>query len=82
MSRAVRAIYENGVLRPLDPLRGIAEHSEVKLFIRGTEQAARLAESLGILVDEDAEEMIRIIEEKFELRSQIAQLESQTFVES
>ncbi len=66
MPRAVRAIYEDGILRPLDPLRGIAEHSEVKLFIRGAGQATRLAESIGILPNEDAEEMIRIIEEELE----------------
>ncbi|MCP4662814.1 MAG: antitoxin family protein [bacterium] len=66
MSRAVRAIYENGVLRPLDPLRGIEEHSEVKLIIRVAEQASYLAECIGILLDEDAEEMIRIIEDEFE----------------
>ncbi len=66
MTRAVRAIYENGVLRPLDPVEGIAESSEVRLFIRGAGQAARLAESIGILPEEDAEEMIRIIEEELE----------------
>ncbi len=66
MPRVVRAIYEDGILRPLDPLRGIAEHSEVKLFIRGAGNATRLAESIGILADEDAEEMVRIIEEEYE----------------
>lgn len=65
MPRAVRAIYEDGILRPLDPLRGIAEHSEVKLFIRGAGQATHLAESIGLLVDEDAEDMVRILEEEY-----------------
>ncbi len=34
MAQAVRAIFENGVLRPVEPLEGVAEHSLVELMLR------------------------------------------------
>jgi predicted DNA-binding antitoxin AbrB/MazE fold protein len=65
MPQSVKAIYENGVLRPLRPLRGIAEHAEVRLLIRDAASSAlSLAESIGILPGEDTETMIRGIEEE------------------
>lgn len=34
MAQAIRAIFENGVLRPVEPLEGVAEHSIVELMLR------------------------------------------------
>ncbi len=67
MAQAVRAIYEDGMLRPLEPLDGVADHSEVRLVVHSSEPAPHpLADCVGILPDEDAHEMSRIIEDEFE----------------
>ena len=68
MSRAVKAIYENGIFRPLEPLEDLAEHSEVDLLVeeKATSASHPLAECIGILPDEDASEILRIIKEEFE----------------
>ena len=67
MPQSVRAVYEDGLLRPLDSLTGIAEHSEVKLIVRGPRQSPQsLAERLGVLPNEDTEEVVRAIEEELE----------------
>jgi predicted DNA-binding antitoxin AbrB/MazE fold protein len=67
MVHIVDAIYEGGILRPVRPLEGIAEHSRVKITVEVTERATHpLSDCLGILPDEDAEEMRHIIEDEFE----------------
>ncbi|MBM4086413.1 MAG: DUF104 domain-containing protein [Planctomycetes bacterium] len=67
MVQTIEAVYENGVLRPLSPLQGIEEHRRVKLTVEAEDRPRHpLADCVGILPDEDAEEMLRIIEEEFE----------------
>ena len=34
MAQAVRPVFENGVLRPVEPIEGVAEHSVVELMLR------------------------------------------------
>jgi predicted DNA-binding antitoxin AbrB/MazE fold protein len=65
MTQTVDAIYEDGILRPIQPLEGIAEHCKVKVTIEVGERIYSLAECVGILPDEDAEEMRNIIEADF-----------------
>jgi predicted DNA-binding antitoxin AbrB/MazE fold protein len=63
----VEAIYEEGVLRPVQPLEGIAEHCRVRVTVEIDEAAAHpLADCVGILPDEDADEMLRIVQDAFE----------------
>ena len=58
----VEAIYENGVLRPLEPLEGFAEHCKVKITVDYEEMPPHpLARFVGILSDEEAQELRRII---------------------
>jgi predicted DNA-binding antitoxin AbrB/MazE fold protein len=67
MTQTVEAIYEDGILRPVEPLEGIAEHCIVTVTIEVGEKAAHpLADCVGILPDEDADDMRRIIEAEFE----------------
>ena len=67
MTRTVHALYEDGVLRPLEPLDGVAEHSRVRLIIEMEEVRPHpLADCIGTLPDDDAREMLGIIEEEFE----------------
>lgn len=67
MTQTVEAIYEDGLHRPIQPLEGVAEHSRVRVTVEVAELAPHpLADCFGILPDEDAEEMRRIIEAEFE----------------
>ena len=67
MTRTVQALYENGVLRPLEPLEGVAEHSRVQVTVELEERWRHpLADCVGTLPDDDAQEMLRIIEDEFE----------------
>lgn len=67
MTRRIEALYENGILRPLEPIEGVAEHSRltVTLEMRGA-RPHPVADLVGTLPDEDAEEMRQAIEEEFE----------------
>jgi predicted DNA-binding antitoxin AbrB/MazE fold protein len=65
MTRTVEAIYKDGILRPIEPLEGIAENCRFTVTVEVEEKTAHpLAECVGILPDEDADEMRRIIEAK------------------
>lgn len=65
MAETVEAVY--GVLRPDQPLQGIEEHARVRLTVEPAEKVEHpLTGCFGILPDEDAAEMIRIIEREFE----------------
>ena len=68
VEQTVEAIYEDGLLKPIKPLEGIREHSRVQVTVREEGLAAKhpLADVMGIMPDEDAEEMRRIIKEEFE----------------
>ena len=62
-AQIVEAIYENGVLRPLEPLEGFAEHCKVNITVEYDEMPPHLlARFAGILSDEEAQELRRIIE--------------------
>ncbi len=67
MIKTIHAIYEHGALRPLEPIEGIEENAEVEIAIITKEPKPHpLAEICGIMPKEDAEEMLKIIEEEFE----------------
>ena len=67
MMRTINAVYEGGVLRPLQSLDGIAEHARVRLTVENVESSdSCLADCIGTLPDEDAAEMRRIVESEFE----------------
>lgn len=69
MSRpqTVEAIYESGVLRPLKALEGFSEHCKVKITIEcGETMSHPLLQFAGILSDDEAAELRRVIEDEFE----------------
>lgn len=67
MTRTIEAFYENGILRPLEPLEGVAEHSRLTITLElGEARPHPLAGLIGTLPNEDAREMIQAIEEEFE----------------
>lgn len=65
--QTVEAIYENGVLCPLKALEGFAEHSRLKITIQREEiNPNPLLRFAGILRDDEAAELQRVIEDEFE----------------
>lgn len=67
MTQTIEAIYEDGVLKPVQPLQGLVEHVRVKITVEEKEPSSHpLVDCFGILPDEDALEMKRIIEDEFE----------------
>ena len=67
MARTFYAIYEAGVLRPLEALNDIAEHARVKLTVESVASAQEgLGPCIGILPDGDAAELRQVIESEFE----------------
>ena len=67
MTKTIHAIYEHGILRPLEPIEGIRENTEVEVSIsvkqKGLSPILRFA---GILSEEEANKMLTIVEEEFE----------------
>lgn len=67
MTCKIDAVFENGLFRPLHPLEGLREHAHVHLTVESTDlDHGSIAECVGTLPDEDAEEMRRIIAREFE----------------
>jgi len=67
MPKTIEAIYENGVLRPLTPIKGLKRHQRVAITVEKSSKTKHQLEGLcGILPDKDAAEMLKIIEDEFE----------------
>ncbi len=67
MTKTIHAIYEHGILRPLEPIEGIRENSEVELTIAVKQkEVSPVRRFAGILSEEEANRMLRIVEEEFE----------------
>ena len=67
MPKTIEAIYENGILRPLKPIKGLKKHQRVAItFEKSLKKKHPLYGLCGILPDEDAEEILKIINEEFE----------------
>ena len=66
MQHTCEAIFENGVLRPLTPLVGIEEHQHLKVTVETEDKPHPLSACFGTMPDEDAAEMMKIIDEEFE----------------
>jgi hypothetical protein len=68
MTRTFKAIFENGILRPLQPLEGVPERAPVNVTMETTDAPARpgILDCAGTLPDKDAAEMLKVIEDEFE----------------
>jgi predicted DNA-binding antitoxin AbrB/MazE fold protein len=71
MAQVIDAIYENGVLRPIQPLKGVSDRERVTVSIstsqnRSEASAGTILDCFGIMADEDADELRKIIEDEFE----------------
>lgn len=65
MVRNVEAIYKDGMLHPVVPLRGIAEDALVRVTIEELPPHPALRHCFGIMPHEEAEAMRRVIDEEF-----------------
>ena len=67
MVKTLHAVYEHGILRPLEPIEGIEENAEVELTLiiekKGIQPILRFA---GILKEEEADQMIKVVDDEFE----------------
>lgn len=67
MPKTIEAVYEDGMLRPLKPLKGLKKHQRVSITLeKPLKKKHPLAGLCGILPDKDAAEMLKIINEEFE----------------
>jgi predicted DNA-binding antitoxin AbrB/MazE fold protein len=66
MKETLRAVFENGVFRPLTRPKGIAERREVTLTVTTEERPSSLVDFAGRISSDDAQEMREIIEREFE----------------
>ena len=71
MVKRLHAVYEHGILRPLEPIDGIEENAEVELTLsidlsiekKGIHPILRFA---GILKEEEADQMMKAVDDEFE----------------
>jgi predicted DNA-binding antitoxin AbrB/MazE fold protein len=66
MKETLRAVFENGVFRPLKRPKGLAEHREVTLTVTVEEGASSLADFAGRISSTDAQQMHQVVEREFE----------------
>ena len=67
MTKTIHAIYEHGILRPLEPIEGLRENTEVEVTIAVKQkELSPILRFAGILSEEEASKMLRIVEEEFE----------------
>lgn len=67
MHKTVEAVYEDGTFRPVLPIKGLRKHQRVNITIETSlKKEHPLHELCGILPDEDAKEMLKIVKEEFE----------------
>ena len=66
MKETLRAVFENGVFRPLKRPQGLAERREVTLTVTVEEGPSSLADFGGRISSSDAQEMREVVEREFE----------------
>ncbi len=66
MPKTVEAIYEENVLKPIEPIKGIKEHERVVIILCSHPAKKSLRELVGTLTHEEAEAMQKLIDEEFE----------------
>lgn len=67
MTKTIHAIYEHGILRPLELIEGIGENTEVEVTLAVKQkELSPILRFAGILSEEEANTMLRIVEEEFE----------------
>ena len=67
MKKTIHAVFAGGVFHPVEQVEGLAENARVRLTVVGEPPTTRPFEGwVGTVPDDEAREMIRVIEEEFE----------------
>jgi predicted DNA-binding antitoxin AbrB/MazE fold protein len=66
MKETLKAVFENGVFRPLKRPTGLADRREVTLTVTVEEAPSSLADFAGRVSSDDAQEMREVIQREFE----------------
>ena len=66
MAKTVEAVYEDNVLKPVEPIKGIKEHERVLVILCSQPIKKGLRELVGTPTHEEAEVMQKLIDEEFE----------------
>lgn len=66
MTRTVEVVYEDNVLKPLEPIEGIKEHERVIAILSPRPVKKGLRELAGTLTHDEAEAMQKLVDEEFE----------------
>ncbi len=66
VTRKCRAVYEEGVFRPLEPVKGLREFLEVELVVAPIKKQYPLAAFAGCWQVKEADEALALIEREFE----------------
>jgi hypothetical protein len=65
--QTIHAIYRNGLLNPIGNIEGIMDDTEVEITISPVKGAVHpLLRFAGILSAEDADSMLKVVEDEFE----------------
>jgi hypothetical protein len=65
--QTIHAIYRNGLLNPIGSIEGIMDDTEVEITISPLKGAVHpLLRFAGILSAEDADSMLKVVEDEFE----------------
>ncbi|MBI5749138.1 MAG: antitoxin family protein [Nitrospinae bacterium] len=67
MTKTIHAIYEGGVFKPLEPIDGIMDNTEVEVTVSVEKEVSHpFLKFAGILSEEEANRMMKIVEDEFE----------------
>ncbi len=67
MTKTIHAIYEHGVLRPLEPIEGIMENTKVEVTVTVEKEVSHpILRFAGILSEDEANKMLQMVEDEFE----------------
>lgn len=65
-TQTIEAVYEDNVLKPIKPLKGINENEKVVVTVRLHPVKKDLRELAGTMTLKEAKEMQKLIDEEFE----------------
>ncbi len=66
MTKTIEVVYEDNVLKPLEPIEGLKEHERMVAILSRRPIKKGLREIAGTLSHDEAEAMQRLIDEEFE----------------
>ncbi len=65
MVQTIEVIYEDNVLKPVNPIEGLAEHEKISIIIYPKRTREGLSKLAGTLDKEEADKMQKLIDEEF-----------------